>query len=48
VLAFDIRGHGKSGMPYDPQAYGRETAVDLLDTSALIALTSLAIRWVLS
>src|SRR5207248_1151366 len=24
VIAFDLRGHGKSGKPHDPAAYGRE------------------------
>src|SRR5687767_3727453 len=34
VIAFDLRGHGKSGKPYDPGAYGAEVvqdAVRLLD-----------------
>jgi pimeloyl-ACP methyl ester carboxylesterase len=34
VIAFDLRGHGKSGKPHDPSAYGREMvqdAVRLLD-----------------
>jgi pimeloyl-ACP methyl ester carboxylesterase len=34
VIAFDLRGHGKSGKPHEPSAYGREMvrdAVRLLD-----------------
>src|SRR5262245_42949024 len=34
VIAFDLRGHGKSGKPYDPTSYGREMeqdAIRLLD-----------------
>jgi pimeloyl-ACP methyl ester carboxylesterase len=28
VIAFDLRGHGKSGKPHDPRQYGREMALD--------------------
>lgn len=28
VIAFDARGHGKSGKPHDPKRYGREMALD--------------------
>jgi pimeloyl-ACP methyl ester carboxylesterase len=38
VIAFDLRGHGKSGKPHDPACYGREMALDitrLLDHLAL-------------
>lgn len=28
VIAFDARGHGKSGKPHDPKQYGREMALD--------------------
>jgi pimeloyl-ACP methyl ester carboxylesterase len=28
VIAFDCRGHGKSGKPHDPKKYGREMAED--------------------
>ena len=28
VIAFDARGHGKSGKPHDPNQYGREMALD--------------------
>lgn len=28
VIAFDVRGHGKSGKPHDPKQYGREMALD--------------------
>lgn len=34
VIAFDLRGHGKSGKPHDPTAYGQafvQDAVRLLD-----------------
>ena len=30
VIAFDARGHGKSGKPHDPQAYGVEMARDVV------------------
>ena len=30
VIAFDCRGHGKSGKPVDPQAYGLEMAQDVI------------------
>jgi pimeloyl-ACP methyl ester carboxylesterase len=30
VIAFDLRGHGKSGKPHDPGAYGREFVQDAL------------------
>jgi len=30
VIAFDLRGHGKSGKPYDPAAYGGEMVTDAL------------------
>jgi pimeloyl-ACP methyl ester carboxylesterase len=30
VIAFDQRGHGKSGKPHEPQAYGREMALDIV------------------
>ena len=30
VIAFDLRGHGKSGKPHDPSAYGGETVKDAL------------------
>jgi len=39
VIAFDLRGHGKSGKPYDPTKYGEETARD-----AIRLLDHLAIR----
>lgn len=29
VIAFDARGHGKSGRPHDPKAYGRQQALDV-------------------
>lgn len=29
VIAIDLRGHGKSGKPYDPRAYGEEMARDV-------------------
>ena len=29
VIAFDMRGHGESDKPHDPQAYGAETAWDI-------------------
>jgi pimeloyl-ACP methyl ester carboxylesterase len=29
VIAFDVRGHGKSDKPHDPAAYGAETAWDI-------------------
>src|SRR5688572_12972199 len=29
TIAFDVRGHGKSGKPRDPQAYGPEMALDV-------------------
>jgi pimeloyl-ACP methyl ester carboxylesterase len=28
VIAFDCRGHGKSGKPHDPNQYGRQMAMD--------------------
>src|SRR5262245_27902523 len=28
VVAFDLRGHGKSGKPHEPEKYGREMARD--------------------
>jgi pimeloyl-ACP methyl ester carboxylesterase len=28
VIAFDLRGHGLSGKPHDPNQYGREMALD--------------------
>jgi pimeloyl-ACP methyl ester carboxylesterase len=30
VIAFDLRGHGKSGKPHDPAAYGREMVLDIV------------------
>ena len=30
VIAFDARGHGKSGKPHDPKQYGREAALDVV------------------
>ncbi len=30
VIAFDARGHGKSGKPHDPRAYGPEMARDVV------------------
>jgi pimeloyl-ACP methyl ester carboxylesterase len=30
VVAFDLRGHGKSEKPHDPKAYGREIALDAI------------------
>lgn len=30
VVAFDARGHGKSGKPHDPNQYGREMALDIV------------------
>src|SRR5687768_5133960 len=30
VIAFDLRGHGKSGKPHDPAAYGRELPLDII------------------
>ena len=30
VIAFDLRGHGKSGKPHDPKAYGREMSLDIV------------------
>ena len=30
VIAFDVRGHGKSGKPHDVNAYGREIGVDAI------------------
>jgi pimeloyl-ACP methyl ester carboxylesterase len=30
VIAFDARGHGKSGKPHDPRAYGAEMAWDIV------------------
>ena len=30
VIAFDLRGHGKSGKPYDPAAYGEVMAGDVV------------------
>jgi len=30
VIAFDMRGHGKSSKPHDPGAYGREMALDVV------------------
>ena len=47
VIAIDLRGHGKSGKPYDPRAYGEEMARDvvrLLDHLKIHARTSPAIR----
>ena len=29
VIAFDARGHGKSGRPHDPKQYGRQQALDV-------------------
>jgi pimeloyl-ACP methyl ester carboxylesterase len=29
VIAFDARGHGRSGKPHAPRAYGREMALDI-------------------
>ena len=29
VIGIDLRGHGKSGKPHDPQQYGREMALDI-------------------
>ena len=29
VIAFDARGHGKSGRPHDPKDYGRQQALDV-------------------
>lgn len=30
IIAMDARGHGKSGKPHDPKAYGREMSLDVL------------------
>jgi len=30
VVAFDMRGHGKSGKPHDPKQYGREMGLDII------------------
>lgn len=30
VIAFDVRGHGKSGKPHDPTQYGREMGLDIV------------------
>ena len=30
VIALDVRGHGKSGKPHDPEAYGAEIAWDIV------------------
>lgn len=30
VIAMDLRGHGKSGKPYDPKSYGEEMARDVV------------------
>lgn len=30
VIAFDLRGHGKSGKPHDPASYGREMGIDVV------------------
>ena len=30
VIAFDARGHGKSGKPHDPKQYGREMGLDVV------------------
>jgi len=30
VIAFDARGHGRSGKPHDPAAYGKEYALDVV------------------
>ena len=30
TIAFDVRGHGRSGKPHAPQAYGREMAWDVV------------------
>jgi len=30
VVAFDMRGHGKSGKPHDPRQYGREMGLDII------------------
>jgi pimeloyl-ACP methyl ester carboxylesterase len=30
VIAFDMRGHGKSAKPHSPSAYGREMALDIV------------------
>ena len=30
VIAIDLRGHGKSGKPHDPRAYGEEMARDVV------------------
>jgi pimeloyl-ACP methyl ester carboxylesterase len=30
VIAFDLRGHGRSGKPHEPAAYGREMALDIV------------------
>src|SRR4029453_14934159 len=30
VIAMDLRGHGRSGKPHDPESYGPELAADVL------------------
>jgi pimeloyl-ACP methyl ester carboxylesterase len=30
VIAFDLRGHGRSGKPHDPKQYGAEMALDVV------------------
>jgi pimeloyl-ACP methyl ester carboxylesterase len=30
VIAFDVRGHGRSDKPHDPKAYGAQTAWDIV------------------
>lgn len=38
VIAFDLRGHGKSGKPRDPSAYGEEMAQDVVRLLAHLQL----------
>lgn len=39
VIAFDARGHGKSGKPHDSKQYGREMALDVVRLLDHLSLT---------
>jgi pimeloyl-ACP methyl ester carboxylesterase len=47
VIAFDSRGHGKSGKPHDPAQYGREMGQDVIRLMDYLGRrpTSWATRW---
>jgi pimeloyl-ACP methyl ester carboxylesterase len=52
VISIDMRGHGQSDKPHEPEAYGETQRVGdmlaVLDAEGMQELTSGATRWVVS